>query len=386
MPAEPVEGPPIPRACGLCGRPAGWVRFVLHEPALGLGSVSADEVCEVHRAEPPSGDPGCTVTIPLTEASAGEGTGPTSTRAQPEDVLAAVAVRTAPGAAMLTESRGHLLFVNSAWSDLTGQELEAARGLRWLQVLDAAGAEHLRQAFRQPPDGDIHELSFETKAGFGNDEARWIQIEARALRREGVGSAAWAIGFTDITELKASIEQLQDSQTHDAVTGSLNRVALMDHTRWALARQTRSDARTTAFCIEIEGIDGVASEHGTGLRDDVLKALAGRIRASLRPGDAVARYDPVAFVAICEQLQGEGPAVAIARRLVDELEEPVAVGPVRSHVETKVGVALAESRTISAEDLISRADLARYVAKERGAAYVIAGAPPPVDGRTEPHS
>jgi diguanylate cyclase (GGDEF)-like protein len=100
--------------------------------------------------------------------------------------------------------------------------------------------------------------------------------------------------------------------------------------------------------------------------DRVLREVAGRMMALLRPYDTVGRYGGEEFLIVLPRADA-GRAWEIAERMRTRLaEQPFQVGEVRLHIEASVGVAQLRAPGETAQELIRRADAALYTAKARG--------------------
>lgn len=366
--------------CWSCGRRADWLVIAVEAGERPGNAVHAEPVCTDHR-DLARYTEGTTSAIALTlrEATDTPGGGPSVAMLlrspDPTDVLAATLARALPGAALLTEASGNLLFANPAWEDLTGQDTEAARGMRWLEVIHQADADRLRELFSHPATRTTQTLSLDVRSGSQDDRQRWYRVEARAVRALGSTSAVWVLSFVDITGLKDTLSQLEYGRTRDPLTGALNRSEIVEHAAWALARQSRRQWTTAALFIDLDGFGNVNEAYGYEHGDQVLTALAHRIRSSLRLCDAFGRYGGDAFVAVCEQLDDETQAISIGRRILREVAEPITIGTSTTRLQASIGIALADRSTATAEEVISRADMAMYVARQRGEGYALAGAP-----------
>jgi diguanylate cyclase (GGDEF)-like protein len=100
----------------------------------------------------------------------------------------------------------------------------------------------------------------------------------------------------------------------------------------------------------------------------VLRAVASRLRAVLRPSDVVARVGGDEFVAVCEELDGKGEGEAIAARVDTVIRQTIKSSAGELRTSASVGLALAEGTAdVTADDLIRLADEAMYRAKQAGA-------------------
>lgn len=289
------------------------------------------------------------------------------------DRLAATTAQAAPTPMLLTGSDARATYLNRAWLELVGRELADSLGTRWLEVFSHGDATRLRQLLGRgqqagPPAGFSLELSIATHTG----SRRSILLAARPAEPEPDEQASWAVSAADITSLRSALDHLYDLATHDPLTGMLNRMELFEQARLALTRMQRRTTTTAALFIDFDDFKSVNDRLGHEAGDQVLAALAKRLRASVRGADHVGRYGGDEFVAVCEDLQDERQATTIAERIIRESSAPVMVGDVPIALTASVGVALARHADDTAEMVINRADQAMYIAKTRGNIYVVA--------------
>ncbi len=184
------------------------------------------------------------------------------------------------------------------------------------------------------------------------------QVDARLLSR----SISYAI------ERKRAELQIAHAALHDSLTGLPNRALLLDRLGQALTRLGRSTSFVAVLFLDLDRFKVVNDSLGHGAGDRLLVDVAMRLSADLRGGDTAARFGGDEFVILCEEVDGEREAIAIADRIAASLDAPFRVGEEEVFVRTSVGIALASGRGIRPEAVIRDADAAMYRAKERGGA------------------
>jgi diguanylate cyclase (GGDEF)-like protein len=153
---------------------------------------------------------------------------------------------------------------------------------------------------------------------------------------------------------------------HDPLTDLPNRLLFVDRLRQAILRLDRSEAELGLLFVDLDGFKDVNDTFGHDVGDSVLVSFAKRIRHLLRPNDTIARFGGDEFTILCEDLTDETQAVAIAQRILEVFEEPLAFEDLKLLITGSVGIAIASGSHERAESLIRNADAAMYRAKERG--------------------
>jgi len=160
--------------------------------------------------------------------------------------------------------------------------------------------------------------------------------------------------------------EMQHVSTHDALTGLPNKVLLRERIEHAARRALRSKAPAAVVFIDLDDFKQVNDTHGHLMGDQVLRAVADRLRAAVRPGDTLARIYGDEFVLLCEDLQDGDDVRTVVERVKRAFDAPFAVGDSLMSVAASVGTASSGAGTEISEELVSAADRAMYSAKRRG--------------------
>jgi diguanylate cyclase (GGDEF)-like protein len=168
-------------------------------------------------------------------------------------------------------------------------------------------------------------------------------------------------------ELKRREEELAFLATHDPLTGLPNRTLILDRVEQMLARSARNQAPVAALFVDLDNFKSVNDTLGHSAGDELLRAVAERLRGVVRNVDALGRLGGDEFVVIAEELSLDAGPELVAVRLLDALAQPFKLGSngeTRLTVTASIGIAAGE-RT-SAEELLRDADIAMYQAKWDG--------------------
>jgi diguanylate cyclase (GGDEF)-like protein/PAS domain S-box-containing protein len=152
----------------------------------------------------------------------------------------------------------------------------------------------------------------------------------------------------------------------DSLTGLANRALLSERLEMALARISSGRDCVCVLMLDIDGFKRINDSLGHVQGDVLLRAVAHRLTAALRPEDTIARLGGDEFAVLLSRLAGRDEAEAVAQRLLDALKAPFSSGGRAVHVSASVGIAEARSRAVGVEELLADADLAMYEAKTAG--------------------
>jgi len=175
-----------------------------------------------------------------------------------------------------------------------------------------------------------------------------------------------------VVERRAFQDQLAHQSLHDALTGLPNRALFLDRVRHAQSRARRAGTPLAVLFIDLDGFKAVNDSFGHDAGNQLLQQVSVRIPGSLRPGDTLARLSGDEFAVLCEDVQDEQAVMAVAHRILATLTAPFNLSNTEAFVSASIGVAVTSGRgtapheRITAEGLLSDADLAMYRAKDTG--------------------
>ena len=267
---------------------------------------------------------------------------------------------------IITDDKGAIENINQAFIDITGFSREEVIGEnpRLLQ-----SGRHDQDFYRELWDallasghwrGDIWNRR---KNGSVFPE----QLTISAVYGEG-GKVEHYVGlFSDISKQKAHERQLQHVANYDSLTKLPNRALLADRLQQAVGQTLRRQQKLAVVYLDLDGFKTINDDYGHDVGDQVLIALAARLKMCLRDGDTIARIGGDEFVAVLIDLDDTWAAVPILNRMLLAASEPVIRGDATLHLSASLGVAFyPQQDDIEPDHLLRQADQAMYQAKLSG--------------------
>jgi diguanylate cyclase (GGDEF)-like protein/PAS domain S-box-containing protein len=194
-------------------------------------------------------------------------------------------------------------------------------------------------------------------------ELRFQHARGRVLRApDGNIVGLFGIG-QDITERKLLEERIRFRALHDPLTGLANRTLFLDRVEHALARRRGPEDLLAIFFLDLDNFKTVNDSLGHAAGDSLLNQVGDRLKQSLREVDTAARLGGDEFGVLIDDIERQDDSIAIARRILHELQAPFEVDEREIHIGASVGIAVAMTGTDDSGALLRNADIAMYAAK-----------------------
>jgi diguanylate cyclase (GGDEF)-like protein/PAS domain S-box-containing protein len=171
---------------------------------------------------------------------------------------------------------------------------------------------------------------------------------------------------SDISERLAAEETLNQLAHYDALTGLPNRVMLYDRLQQALLAAQRGARLLGVYFLDLDRFKQINDTHGHEVGDQVLRAVAERLRAAVRPSDTVARLSGDEFVLLAPGLRTAEDAEFLAQKLLDAFAQPLDLPGLSIDQRPSIGVTLYPLDDSDVDGLLRHADHAMYQAKQAG--------------------
>jgi diguanylate cyclase (GGDEF)-like protein/PAS domain S-box-containing protein len=276
----------------------------------------------------------------------------------------------APIGMILVSRQGRILRANRSFGEIVGRHQDELMGLVVQDLTHPDDREVSSSWTKRLLAGEVSNYQIEKRYLHADGRAVWTSLHASFVR-DPDGNPLYAIGqIEDITERRAMSALMAHAAIHDPLTDLPNRVLFTDRLELALARSLRSSRHVAVVFLDLDHFKLVNDSMGHDRGDQLLRAVAERIRSSVRPGDTVARFGGDEFTILFEDVADAASAREAADRTLTALSQPFELEEGEVFVSASVGVALSSSGRDTPALLLRNADAAMYRAKERGRAGI----------------
>lgn len=172
--------------------------------------------------------------------------------------------------------------------------------------------------------------------------------------------------FTEITELKLSEERLNYLAHHDPLTGLPNRLLFHDRLEQAVLQAQRNKFMVAVMFLDLDRFKIINDTLGHVIGDELLIAVAERLRHCARESDTVARLGGDEFAVIIPQIHSENDVELVAKKIINTLSSVFSVGGYEVFITTSIGINLYPGIDNDSNKLLENADVAMYHAKQFG--------------------
>ncbi|MGH8581259.1 MAG: EAL domain-containing protein [Gammaproteobacteria bacterium] len=266
---------------------------------------------------------------------------------------------------------GRILFWNSASESMFGWRKEEAIG----KTLD--------QLIHTPEEtaAFLAVCSKVQRTGKPNEPTEYTFRHRDGTRRTGVstifalpnvdGRPRFTCMNVDITKHKGAEAQIHRMAYQDGLTELANRVSLQEHLGQVLEQSGRSGNQGAMLLIDLDHFKTINDALGHDVGDDVLRAVARRLSGTVRERGFLARLGGDEFVVVMaglspDEVEAAAAADALAREIATRLADPIVLGERVFNVGASIGAALFQDGHVAGPDLLRRADIALYRAKNLG--------------------
>jgi diguanylate cyclase (GGDEF)-like protein len=171
-----------------------------------------------------------------------------------------------------------------------------------------------------------------------------------------------------ILAMSVEKEELERRAFYDPLTQIANRSLFIDTMTASLAQLATTRRPIAVMFIDLDGFKEINDNFGHSVGDQVLSAVAARLRVQVRKLDLAARLGGDEFGMLLDGMRHKSDASVVAERIIETLRRPIALGDALVTIGASVGVAVVDdpAEAPDPEELMRRADMAMYLAKRQG--------------------
>ncbi len=186
--------------------------------------------------------------------------------------------------------------------------------------------------------------------------------------KNGLGQTLHYVAiFSDITHQVSHQEHMKQLAYYDALTSLPNRVLLADRLQQAMSQAKRRDKQLAVVYLDLDGFKEVNDSYGHETGDQLLSTISGRMLEVIRKCDTIARLGGDEFVVLLNDISSDSDFIPLLERLLLAASKSVTIGSTEMQISASLGVAVYPDANIKdADQLLQRADLAMYQAKQSG--------------------
>ena len=206
-----------------------------------------------------------------------------------------------------------------------------------------------------------------------NGKAHWWCLTGRPLVDERALFKGYRGIGSDVTELRLADERIRFLANYDTLTGLFNRQMFLDRLRAACETGQKHDSQRLPFVlmlIDLDRFKAVNDAYGHGAGDSLLMEIGERLRSTVQEKGVVARFGGDEFAVLMPHCQ-ISDGIEVAKQLIANLEQEVRLPNAIVSVGASLGVVSSLDDGATPTDLLRRADLALYNAKEQRGTYQV---------------
>ncbi len=268
-------------------------------------------------------------------------------------------------AIMITGADYAIVSVNRAFTQITGySEVEAIGRNPRLLSSGRQNQSYYQNFYATLERTGLWRGEIWNKRKNGEVFPQWSTV---SVLRDDAGAITHYIAvFLDITERKKEEERIQYLANYDVLSGLPNRYLLNDRLDQALSLAHRHQTKLAVLFIDLDHFKNINDSLGHDIGDELLKAVAQRLKACLRRSDTIARQGGDEFIALLGDLNSEDEVTFVAEKMIESLRSEFKIGELQLSISLSIGVSIYPDDGETAVQLLRNADMAMYRAKDSG--------------------
>lgn len=266
---------------------------------------------------------------------------------------------------LVCDGSGRIIHVNRAFVDITGYQPEEVLGFNPSKFKSGRhGPEFYQQMYGSILTAGQWSGEIWNRRKSGEIYPQWQSI--RGIKDESGQLKHFVAVFSDLTAIKRSEQELTQLAHYDALTQLPNRLLFTDRTAQALVTARSSRRSCALLLIDLDHFQNINDSLGHTLGDEVLKAVADRLRSLFDSELTLARLGGDEFGLLVRNCQQVVQAAALAQRMLDAFKEPFLLDGHQLFITASIGISLFPHDAQDAGQWLRNADSALFKAKSNG--------------------
>lgn len=266
---------------------------------------------------------------------------------------------------LVSDATGKIVHVNRAFVDITGYQPEEVLGFNPRKFKSGRhGPEFYREMYSSILSSGQWSGEIWNRRKSGEVYPQWQSI--RGVKDDAGKLKHFVALFSDLTAIKRSEQELIQLAHYDALTQLPNRLLFTDRTAQALTSARSSKRGCALLLIDLDHFKNINDSLGHALGDEVIKAVADRLRALFDGDLTLARLGGDEFGLLVKNCQQVVQAAGLAQKIVDTFKEPFQLDGHQLFITASIGISLFPGDAQSAGQLLRNADSALFKAKSDG--------------------
>ena len=262
---------------------------------------------------------------------------------------------------------GTVLQINQALSALLGSDDAQVLQQPFTRLLHPSDVALLERRVAGLAAQRDDRFSIELRCLGGDGREIWVSLHCAPFGDRAPADSGLIYQLHDITSRRRAEGELHHIAYHDSLTDLANRNCFHERLRVAVERHRGGSGPGFAvMCLDLDRFKTVNDSLGHPAGDELLKQVARRLAACVRPEDLVARLGGDEFAVLLESVRRHDDAIELGRRLLQALEEPAFVNGTEVRPVASIGITFSDLGYRESDEMLRDADIAMYKAKADG--------------------
>jgi diguanylate cyclase (GGDEF)-like protein/PAS domain S-box-containing protein len=267
----------------------------------------------------------------------------------------------------IMDLEGRFRVVNEALCEILQLDEGSALRTSLLDLIPAEFLDEVRRERERLVTGRLSRSVLQVQLRRADGSVVWVQIGTGLIRDSNGEPRMFLAQVEDVSGEREAREQLAYQAFHDSLTGLRNRTWLLDMLDVELRAAKRSGSRLGVMFVDLDNFKVVNDSLGHAAGDEVLKAVAHRIRRVVRPRDHAGRFGGDEFVVVVTELMQAKHMERVAQRVSEAVAQETIVDNHRLIPSASIGISVSNPDSTS-DSLLRDADAALFRAKDAGRA------------------